>query len=124
MKLEIVNPSDECYLESDDLEAMAFSTLFISDGKYALQDEEGNQVLPLFLFANMEEIDKHWQDKFGHTVIEFAEGDGCFERIANACESFYYVGERSSLNDIGDAFKRFGERNRKKANELKNNGGN
>lgn len=112
MKMKIMNPSDECNLENDDLEASAFVTIYISSGKYALNDEDGNQLMPLFLFGGCEE---YWLKKFGHSIEEFLESEGVDKRLADVCDSFYYVRERSSMNDIGKAFKSFGEISRKKS---------
>lgn len=112
MKMEIVNPSDECYLENDDIEASAFVTMVISSGQYPLKDMDGNELMPLFLFGGCEE---YWLKKFGHSIEVFLESEGVDKRLVDVCDSFYYVRERSSLNDIGKAFKSFGETARKKS---------
>ena len=114
MKMEIKNPRDKWFLENEDLEASAFVTMHISNGNYALSDMDGNQLMPLFLFGGAEE---YWQKEFKHTITEFLESDGIHKRLADACESFSYEKERSSLNDIGEAYKNFGKRLRDKSEE-------
>ena len=114
MKMEIINPSDECYLENDDLEASAMMVAIISDGKYALNDMVGNELMPLFMFGDDGAIEKFWQEKFGHSLDDFANSEGVRKRLADVCDSFSYgVKGRSSLNDIGDAFKSYGDEMRK-----------
>ena len=114
MKMEIKNPSDKYYLESDDLEASCFVTMFISEGKYALADEDGKELMPLFMFGGFEEF---WKEKFGHSAEEFMESEGVDKRLVAVCDSFSYESERSSLNNIGKAIKSFGDALRKRIEE-------
>lgn len=45
--LEIINPSDQCHIRGEDVQAAQIAILVISTGLYALRDEEGTSVLPI-----------------------------------------------------------------------------
>jgi hypothetical protein len=111
MKLEIKNPSDKCFLNSEDIEACSFATLMISNGKFALTDEEGKLVLPLFMFSGMESINKFWIENYGHSLDEFLKNPEMKKRVSEACKTFFYDGERTSLTNIGKSFEEYSKRN-------------
>lgn len=46
---DIVNPSDPVTIEAEDREVAQLVCLMLGSGAYALDDEQGEQVLPLFL---------------------------------------------------------------------------
>lgn len=118
MKLEIINPSDECYLDTDDIEAAAFATMVIGRGAYGLRDESGKHYCPIMIFGG--DVNTEWNANFGHDfdkyTLDTAED---YDRTAAAMETFTMPRERSSLNDIGEAFKRYARLCRNKAAECR-----
>ena len=95
LKFEIINPSDEAYIESS-FEACCVATLLFSEGKYALRQVGGDLGMPVFLFGGAE---KWIQDTFGKTLNELFDHIG-IETIKEALLSVHLVRERSSLNDF------------------------
>ncbi len=59
MIYDIVNPSDDVTFFADDLEVAYMVCLLLGEGRYGLNDEDGNEVMPLLLFGTFEE----WQKK-------------------------------------------------------------
>lgn len=121
MKLEIINPSDKCFLETDDIEAAAFATMMNGQGRYALRGEDGNDYCPIMLFGRtLEFLDNWWDETFGRKFSEYRlETAEDYERLANVCATFHYETERSSMNDIQLAFKVMEKTSRRKAKELR-----
>ncbi len=95
MKFEIINPSDEAYIEGGFKEC-CLATLFFGEGQYALKQEGGDLTMPLFLGGGHNE----WLKKtFGKGLKElFAEIEK--EDIMKALRSVHLAKERSSLNDF------------------------
>jgi hypothetical protein len=129
MIYDVINPSDPITIECEDEKIAQAAILLLGRGRLGLCDEEGRDVLPVFLLASDEYVDS-W-------IIEHGIGDGFWKRhldeIANCLDSCV-VGDisdrkgvlaaiskeedyraalerwndamRSSLNDIaGTAFK-------------------
>jgi len=81
--LEIVNPSDPYTISGDDEEAACLAALLLGSGKYGLADEQGEQVMPIFLLGGC----KEWvREKYGKDVEEWASGFPR-DRLAAALES-------------------------------------
>ena len=103
MKYEIINPSDKCYISSENEKVAKYSCLLIGNGKYGLKNvETGESVLSIYLFG----ISK------GEILIEFGEPlEDFFEHykkeIAECMNTFEYARERTSLNNIGATAKFF-----------------
>lgn len=51
---EIINPSDEVHIEAADQMVACVAILFLGEGKYGLQNEHGESILPLFFFGGHE----------------------------------------------------------------------
>jgi len=93
-KYEIINPSDKAFIEGDDFKALCIATIFLGDGFYGLQEENGDQHMPPVAFS------KNWYElQFGET---FKESLTKLDPTV-MCTIFKTVrleGERSSLTDI------------------------
>ena len=56
MKLfEVVNPSDPITFEADDPDIARFAALVLGNGRLGVTDEDGETVLPLYIFGMSEE---------------------------------------------------------------------
>lgn len=95
MKFEIINPSDEAYIEGD-FKTCVLATLIFGEGKYALKQVDGDLEMPLLLFGTGE---KWLKEQFGKSFTELLDEVGK-EKIGKALVSVHLVRERSSLNDF------------------------
>lgn len=104
MKYEIINPSDKCFITSDDERVAKFCTILLGHGMYPLKRENGEQVHGTFLlYSNEGALDAD----FGGSFAKF--GDDRAKEIAACFRTFEYAGEPTSLFDIGARAKRFSE---------------
>lgn len=95
MKFEIINPSDEAYIEGS-FKACCIATVLFGEGKYALKQVDGNLEMPLFIIGSP---NKWFKGQFGKDLDELlVEMDK--EEIANALLSVKLQRERSSVNDF------------------------
>lgn len=91
MRYEIINPSDKCYIYADDVRLAQIACIYLGQGMYGLEDENGKTVLHIFedQVSGMTDeecvayIQSHWED------------------LAKVFESFEYAGKRTSMNNIG-----------------------
>lgn len=96
MKYEIINPSDECYISSENEKVAKYSCLLIGNGKYGLHNAEtGESVLSIYFFGISEE---EILQEFGEPLEDFFEHNK--KEIAECLNTFEYAGERTSLNNI------------------------
>ena len=96
MRYEIINPSDECYISSDNEAVAKYACLLIGNGKYGLHNAEtGESVLSIYLFGISEE---EILLEFGETLEDFFEHNK--KEIAECLNTFEYAGERTSINNI------------------------
>ncbi len=99
MKYEIINPSDKCYISSENEKVAKYSCLLIGNGKYGLKNAEtGESVLSIYLFGISEE---EILQEFGKPLGEFFEENK--KEIAECLNTFEYATERTSINNIGNA---------------------
>lgn len=97
MKYEIINPSDKCYISSENERVAKYSCLLIGNGKYGLKKAETQEsVLSIYLFGIS---DEEALAEFGEPFEEFFEHYK--KEIAECINTFEYAGERTSLNNIG-----------------------
>lgn len=95
MKFEIINPSDKAYIEGE-FKTCCLATVYFGNGKYALQQVDGELHMPLFLFGGADE----WFTKtFGATLQQIFDATPLSE-ISDALLSVKLSGKRSSLNDF------------------------
>ena len=102
MKFEIINPSDEAYIEGD-FKTCVLATLFFGEGKYALrevgengQHKDGGLEMPL-LFLTDPDV---WLKKtFGKPLEELLK-EVTHKEIADVLLTVHLAGERSSMNDF------------------------
>lgn len=96
MKYEIINPSDKCYITSDNEKVACFCNLLLGDGMYGLQREDGTSADGIHLFGYSEEaLNADYEGNFEKFSKDHAK------EIAECFNSFEYAGERTSLNNIG-----------------------
>lgn len=100
-KYEIINPSDECYIYSDDVRFSQIACYYLGNGFYGLKSESGELVLPIF---------KPITDVLNMNEIEFKQfiHDNKKELI-KVFRSFEYADERTSLNNIGEKAEKIAE---------------
>lgn len=72
MLYEIVNPSDDYTLEADDPKIAGLAVFYLGRGQLALNDENGEPVLPLMLFGLG--IDEWFKENFDIDIKEGEEG--------------------------------------------------
>lgn len=95
MKFEIINPSDEAYIEGS-FKDCCIATLIFGKGKYALKEINGELEMPLFLFSS---ADTWLKERFGKTFEELLN-EMNVEDVKKALLSVHLVRERTSLNDF------------------------
>jgi len=95
-KFEIINPSDEAYIEGS-FKVCCLATLIFGEGQYALQQVDGNLKMPLFIFGIgfQEWLKKTFGKEFTGLLDETNIKD-----IKKALLSIHLVRERTSLNDF------------------------
>lgn len=118
MKFEIINPSDEAYIEGS-FKACVLATLYFGEGKYALKEvdeklnhKENGLEMPLFLFGI--DANEWFKKQFDKTLEELIR-ETPKKDIANALLSVHLVKERSSLNDFTSYANKLGKRLMKKS---------
>jgi hypothetical protein len=97
MKYEIVNPSDQCFMEHADPKVAIAACLILGEGRYGLKDPEGNTVLPLVAFGGAKEFLNAafgGEDAYGSFIADN------YGPLSDALASVSLSGERSSMNDI------------------------
>ena len=96
MKYEIINPSDKCYITSNNELVARFCCLLLGNGHYVLRDENNNDIGNMYLFgATKETLDEEYDGDFE----AFAKTH--WKDIVTCFKSFEYEGERTSANNIG-----------------------
>ncbi len=93
MKYEIINPSDECYIESENETVACFCTLLLGKGKYGLNNDNDETILPVLLGYVDEWAENHIGD-----VETFM--DEHINEIIQCLRSVEYARERTSMNNI------------------------
>lgn len=101
MKYEIINPSDKCYISTDNERVAKFCCLLLGNGMYGLVNAfTGEKVFGIKMFNFPEEdIIK----EFGEPLEDFMLHNKF--AIADCFLSFAYDSERTSINDIGGRAK-------------------
>ena len=137
MILEIINPSDAVTIEADDIVAAGLCTILICSGKCGLENENGESVMPIFLFGGAND----WLKEKGVTDIDTYISAN-YSKMVDVCDSLVYGSisqrglfktaishmkpeeipafkaawndiKRSSLNDFGKAFYAYATKLRK-----------
>lgn len=94
MRYEIINPSDKCYIYSDDVRLAKIACALLGNGLYGLKDETGETVLFPF-----EPVDVATGLVGKDELSKFIDDN--IKELAKVFRSFKYDGERTSLNNIG-----------------------
>jgi hypothetical protein len=113
MEYEIINPSDECYVSSDEDIVASAVVLFLGNGKYPLNDADDKPLPTFFMLGG--DLEEAFKYRFGLTLSEFLSHNENLLKMANCCSSFRYARERSSTNNIGAAAKALEKQLRKRA---------
>jgi hypothetical protein len=96
---EIINMSDACTIEAKTDRIAGVAVIILSQGQYALNNEEGEQVLPLMLFGGEAAL-QGWMNEVGIEVEldEYVEAN--LEEIADALDSVMYgsFADRAAYN--------------------------
>lgn len=103
MKLEIINPSDKCFIETDDILAAKVVGHILGQGWYGLQDIETCETILSIFETPFNDADEYQQYIDTHRL-----------QLAEVFESITYAGERTSLNNIGAAAERYAKALREK----------
>lgn len=96
MKFEIINPSDEAYIEGD-FKICCLATLFFGDGKYGLQQVGGDLTMPILFFEPRP--DEWFKSQFGKPLKELLD-EVSKEELGKALLSVKLARKRTSLNDF------------------------
>ena len=106
MKYEIINPSDKCYISSENEKVAKFCCLLLGDGRYGLENTEtGKTIFPIYIFGISED---EVNNQFGEPLEQFLEHNK--KQIADCFNTFEYASERTSLNNIGARAKLYYKR--------------
>lgn len=96
-RFEIVNPSDECYIYSDDPIIAAAAVCVVGEGAYGMNEKGGERFeMPIFLFGGSEEW---FKEKTGAGFDVYLKNNHL--KISDCLKTFEYPKERTSLNNIG-----------------------
>lgn len=104
MKYEIINPSDKCYITSDNEKVACFCNLLLGEGMYGLQREDGTDADNIHFEYTEEALNADYEGNFGQFCKNHAK------EIAECFKSFEYAGERTSLNNIGERAEYFAKK--------------
>lgn len=113
MKYEIINPSDECYLEHPEQKVAITAGLVLGGGAYGLKSVETCEMaLPILAFGGAEEfLNKTFGGPESYALF-VAEN---YRAISDALLSVSLPQERTSLNDIAGRAHSLGRTLAKKA---------
>lgn len=115
MKYEIINPSDKCFISSENEKVACFCNLLIGNGRYALNRENGERADGIHIFGySAEALNADYEGDFQ----KFA--DNHIHEIIDCFKSFEYARERTSLNNIGARAKALQEKFEQKLAEVQN----
>lgn len=95
-QFEIINPSDECYVYSEDPLVAAAAVCILGGGAYPMKEVGSSFEMPLFLFSD---ADDWWKEKAKMTFKQYMENNK--KQIAQCLGTFKYPHERTSMNNIG-----------------------
>lgn len=96
MKYELVNPSDEIYIDGAyDLPVLGAALALLGEGKYGLKNEQGKIIVPMWGIGGHE----RWFSAHGTTLTNVLTEFPV--QVAEALESLTYARRRTSVNDIG-----------------------
>jgi len=94
LRFEIMQPSDKCFVEGDDFKTVCIATIILGEGKYGLQEVDGELHMPPVIFST------HWfKTAFGETEKEAIQLIDPMKLIP-IFKSVKLAGKISSLNDI------------------------
>ena len=118
MIYDIINPSDDVTIETDDLDVARAVCLFLGEGKYGLNDEEGNEAMPLLFLGGMDEFCEATGFDYPSTVRnQRAKFIACL-RSAMCCRVSERKAIRAAVGDDLDALARYNDVKRTSLNDI------
>lgn len=114
MLYEIINPSDQYTIESEDFKVACVATLLLGSGQWGLKQINGDAEMPLFLFGG---VDEWFAAQFNQPFAEVVEAIS-HQQLGEVLDTVLIGGadERQVYNDglalIDDPLKREEWRNR------------
>ena len=96
MKFEIINPSDEAYIEGE-FKLCCLATLLFGEGKYSLKQVDGDLEMPILMFGGLED----WLKKtFDKSSLDELFDDVSPQSLGKTLLSVHLARERTSLNNF------------------------
>ncbi len=118
MIYDIVNPSDDVTLETDDLDVARAVCIFLGGGKYGLNDEDGNEVMPLLFLGGFDEFCEATGFDYPSTVRNRrAKFIACL-RSAMCCRVSERKAIRAAVGDDQNALARYNDEKRSSVNDI------
>lgn len=118
MLYEIINPSDSVTLEADDVDVARAACLLLGEGKYALHNENDEEVMPLLFLGGFEEwIAEH---DFNLERINDTQRPAliaCLES-ASCCSPKDRRAIRAAIGDDPAALARYNDEKRSSLNDI------
>lgn len=104
MKYEIINPSDKCFITSENEMIARFCNLLLGQGMYGLKRDDGTDADCIYLFGYSQKcLDADYEGDFKEFSYRHAK------EIAECFNSFEYASEPTSVNYIGGRAKELAE---------------
>lgn len=118
MLFEVINPSDSVTLEAEDVDVARAVCLLLGEGKYALNDENGEEVLPLLFLGGFEE----WAAEHNFDLGRICDTQrqaiiACLES-ASCCSLKDRRAIRAAVGDDPTALARYNDEKRSSLNDI------
>lgn len=101
---EIVNPSDACTIKGSESIA-ALAILLLGEGRYGMTGENGERPKgernPLCFLRGPNAAEEFSRAHFGRSLEDVLTDRNILGALQDALKTFRYVGNRSSMNNIG-----------------------
>lgn len=94
MKFEIINTSDQAFIESDTFRTACITITILGNGQYGLREVDGNLKMPPLTFAPT------WFETEFDIDFDTALNDTSIDQLIDAFSTVSRPDECSSLNDI------------------------
>jgi hypothetical protein len=104
-RYEISNPSDECYIEGDDVKTVCIATIILGNGYYGLTEVDGEFSMPPPIFAT-----GWFKSEFGEDISVDLLLTVDQAALKAAMLTVELADERTSMNDIVGRARAWAER--------------
>jgi hypothetical protein len=116
MKCEIINPSDEVFIEHDNKKAISLAIVLLGEGWYGAKEVDGDFEVPLFAGNDF------FKNHFG-MLAQQAYDTMDISKLIEAFRSVHMDHERTSVNDIVKSAHSIADQLEQKMNDAKNESG-